>query len=247
MIFDFKDIICIGIILVMYLWMAYGLKKDHGLTVLKGISGREKKIDALFLAVFVFVISVYTAKSGVDNVFSGIVDDAVNTIASKVYGSETALIYIAEFVCLILPGYIMAFCAVEKLAERFRFSYTSFFYLILFAMINRTTYMVLYGSVADKVLFLVGNLLVLCVSDCILYDFTKKKMLYIITVIAVIVAVCVSSQGCGVYPALSIGIILLEGVILSVLLKYLKYLRPIWKKLILLFMFIGCYLVNWQL
>lgn len=244
----FSEILTIMILLIIYLFLLIGIKKFHGIELIKNTTKREKIITMAAFVIMIFAVSVYA--SGIfrpTDCESGFINEKLSDAFYKIYGSNISFIYFVRFMILELVSLLICMMSVKNVAIKLNVPHVSYGYLIFTAALSTGTYCILKNNWTSNIILLLCALFILCLTDCLVYSITKKKMAYMLLNIIIIAVICIIDSNIQVKIFAYAAAIFVSQLILTLLLKVMYRLRNIWQKIVIILYFVAVYFVNWKL
>lgn len=244
----FSEILTIMILLIIYLFLLIGIKKFHGIELIKNTTKREKIITMAAFVIMIFAVSVFA--SGIlrpTDCESGFINEKLSDVFYKIYGSNISFIYFVRFIILELVSLLVCMMSVKNIAIKLNVPHVSYGYLIFTAALSTGTYCILKNNWTSNIILLLCALFVLCLTDCLVYSITKKKMAYMLLNIIIIAVICIIDSNIQVKIFAYAAAIFVSQLILTLLLKVMYRLRNIWQKIVIILYFVSVYFVNWKL
>lgn len=245
---NFSEIVMIIAILIIYLFILIGIKKFHGIELLRNTTKKEKLISIAFFVVLIFAVSVFVVRScEFAESESGLINEKMSAVFNKIYGSNMSFIYFVKFVILELISLIICMMSVKNIAIKLNVPHVNYGYLILTAALSTGTYCIVENNWTSNIVLLLSAIFVLCLTDCLVYSMTKKKMAYMLLNIVIIGVICIIDNNIQGKIFAYAAIIIIPQLILALLLKVMYRLRNIWQKIVIILYFVAVYIVNWKL
>jgi hypothetical protein len=171
----------------------------------------------------------------------------MSDIFYRLYGNNVSFVLFIRFIIMEMISLIILMMAVKNIAVKLNVPHINYAYLIFSAVLSMGTYNIVKNNWVSNILLMLFSLFVLCLTDCIVYSMTKKKAVYMLLNIAIILIVFLLDR--NIQPAVFgyTALIFIPQIVLVLLIKGMYKLRNIWQKLILIIYFVALYLVNFQI
>lgn len=245
---NFSEVVMIMAWLILYFYILVGIKKFHGIELVKNTTKKERIISIAAFAVLIFAVSVFVVRSCEFAEFeAGYINEKISGIFYKIYGSNMSFIYFVRFIILELISLFICMMSVKNIALKLNVPYVNYGYLILTAVLSTGTYCMVENNWTSNIVLLLSALFVLCLTDCLVYSMTKKKMAYMLLNIVIIAFICIIDNNIQIRIFAYTTVIFIPQLILTLLLKVMYRLRNIWQKIIIILYFAAVYIVNWKL
>lgn len=245
---DFSEIIMLIALLMIYLFIFVGIKKFHGIELLKNTTKREKLISIAVFIIMIFAMSVFVVRSCESaEGEAGFINETMSDILYEIYEGNMSFIYFVRFIMLEMISLFICMMAVKNAAIKLNVPNVNYAYLILTTILSAGTYCIVESNWTSNIVLLLLALFVLCLTDCSVYSITKKKVAYMFLNMIVLAVLCMVDHNIQIKMFAYIAAIFIPQLILVLLIKAMYKLRNIWQKLVIILYFVVVCVINWKL
>lgn len=209
-----------------------GTLKHHLKNDLLELSRKEKMIFGGIIVISVIAEFYYLAGKS-----DGVV--LTNDFLSKVFFDNFLIVSIMEWLFFRMPALIVFSILLKGIAQKGNCGIIPVYYFGIVTMSELCIYQVDKWNIQDSIMVLGISILLFCLMDCFRQLFTRKKIIYICFTTVMLIAICLQTK---TIPVIALQLTLkwvVVGIFLSVVLKYIRYLRVTLRRtLTLLIMFL---------
>lgn len=227
-------------ILAFYAFLLLGLQKCHIKHNLQQMSKKEKYVSALLITIMLLLAAI--SVSGVKQIEaenSHPVFQNLFQMLNDVFQKNVTVLLLMKYALLIIPGVLLLSLGLKIFSEAICLATLQIYYFLVICVADMSLYRSLEWSFVEAISFLVLTTFFYCSMICFKERFTKKKVVFLVLLAVLFMGTaCISGQ--AIYGILTFfARQVLIGILLSLILKYVRYLRVTLRKVITLLIMIG--------
>lgn len=244
---DFNDILTLGLICVVFLWILFVMKKNSVFSAIKQYSAKDMMLGGVILVCSYIAYSIFLCNgeyffASQGNKYDSIIDE----LLKYVFNDNTTFISFYSFIVFSVFMSVLEIALVQKIVCLLKLYPIKMTYIVAFVIINRFMYINAEYGWSLNILSILSLCLLVAIADFAL-ERKKKKICVMLFMSCIFIAVLVINwkEYSDILQIAYNYLVVVESLILAFILKYVQILRKIWKRLLILVCYIVIFMLNW--